>query len=666
MAKDKRIKAVKVRHRRIWVPVIGHIFALILVTALAVASLATFYLYTCYLSTQDGVIVYEKIARNYEAGDLGPYAESLPMFIIDADGNETILFDDDTCSHDGLPIMEFNLAGFDGRESAYTAYADTRLPNATPSGLGFVLFNPYDSNEEDFFDARDPDNSVGDTLVLPYWISRELKDGSTLFMQVNLDITYSDLYFIGAFYAIMGVIILLTFIFLMVISIVNARRENRLVKLLFADPISNDRNWLWFVSRGSKVLKKGTKRGARYAIVSLMFVKYRNYVLCHSIEDGEKMLRNVYSVLAASLTKGEIAAHSTEAKFPMLLRYTDRDELKSRLEDIIGKLQKIDDNHNHKFAFQVGVSLIGESENLIARRKHVRNFDFDKEYNNASAARMTLEESDESGVAFFDEELVEKQKWIDRVGELQDKALANEEFKVYYQPKYDPRTDKMKGAEALIRWDSPELGFVPPGKFIDIFEHTGFIINIDNYMLTHVARDQKRWYDMGLPCVPVSVNVSRAHFVESNLADQINKIVTDAGCPCNLIEIELTESAFFDDKNMMINTIRKLQEYGFEVSMDDFGSGYSSLNSLKDLPLNVLKLDAGFFSEVEEEGRGQIVVSEAIKLAKNLNMRTVAEGVEQREQVDFLADEGCDMIQGYYYAKPMPGEDFEARMKGEE
>ena len=148
----------------------------------------------------------------------------------------------------------------------------------------------------------------------------------------------------------------------------------------------------------------------------------------------------------------------------------------------------------------------------------------------------------------------------------------------------------MKGAEALIRWDSPELGFVLPGKFIDIFEHTGFIINIDNYMLTHVARDQKRWYDMGLPCVPVSVNVSRAHFVESDLADQINKIVTGAG----------------------------------------------------------------FFSEVEEEGRGQIVVSEAIKLAKNLNMRTVAEGVEQREQVDFLADEGCDGIQGYFLGRPAP------------
>ena len=221
----------------------------------------------------------------------------------------------------------------------------------------------------------------------------------------------------------------------------------------------------------------------------------------------------------------------------------------------------------------------------------------------------------------------------------------------------------MKGAEALIRWDSPELGFVSPGKFIDIFERTGFIREIDHYMLTHVAEDQKRWLDMGLPCVPVSVNVSRVHFVDEDLAYQINSIVTKAGCPTNLIEIELTESAFFEDKALMIKTIMKLQEFGFEVSMDDFGSGYSSLNSLKDLPLNVLKLDAGFFRDAQEDGRGQVVVSEAIRLAKSLNMRTVAEGVEVKDQVNFLASEGCDMIQGYYFAKPMPGSEFEERMK---
>nr|MCR5623607.1 EAL domain-containing protein [Lachnospiraceae bacterium] len=177
----------------------------------------------------------------------------------------------------------------------------------------------------------------------------------------------------------------------------------------------------------------------------------------------------------------------------------------------------------------------------------------------------------------------------------------------------------------------------------------------------HVARDQKRWLDEGYKCVPVSVNVSRAHFIESDLAEQIREMVDDAECPRKLIEIELTESAFFDDKKTMIETINRLKSYGFSVSMDDFGAGYSSLNSLKDMPLDVLKLDAEFFRG-ETDGRGRIVVSEAIRLARKLNMKTVAEGIEIKEQVDFLAEEGCDMIQGYYYAKPMPGEEYEERM----
>ena len=221
----------------------------------------------------------------------------------------------------------------------------------------------------------------------------------------------------------------------------------------------------------------------------------------------------------------------------------------------------------------------------------------------------------------------------------------------------------LRGAEALIRWDSPVYGFLSPYKFIPIFEKNGFVTEIDHYMLTHVARDQKRWLDMGLKCVPVSVNVSRAHFIEPDLAEQIRDTVDREGAPRELIEIELTESAFFDDKNAIINVINKLKSYGFKVSMDDFGSGYSSLKSLKDMPLDVLKLDADFFRGKEAgTDRGAIVVGEAIKLAKSLNMLTVAEGIEERKQVEFLAEQGCDMIQGYAFAKPMTGADYEERM----
>ena len=233
---------------------------------------------------------------------------------------------------------------------------------------------------------------------------------------------------------------------------------------------------------------------------------------------------------------------------------------------------------------------------------------------------------------------------------------------MFYQPKYDPESKKLKGAEALVRWMNPKYGLISPGRFIPIFENNGFITKLDHYMLRHVAGDQRRWLDSGYKCVPVSVNVSRAHFIEDDLAEQVRGIVDEAGTPHELIEIELTESAFFDDKKALINTICKLKEYGFAVSMDDFGSGYSSLNSLKELPLDILKLDAEFFRNDDGTGRGQIIVEEAIRLAKKLNMQTVAEGVETVDQVRFLAEHGCDMIQGYIFDKPMPKDEYIKRI----
>ena len=152
------------------------------------------------------------------------------------------------------------------------------------------------------------------------------------------------------------------------------------------------------------------------------------------------------------------------------------------------------------------------------------------------------------------------------------------------------------------------------------------------------------------------------HFAQADLAEHICKLVDVYELPHELLEIELTESAFFDDKESLLHTVHALKEYGFDISMDDFGAGYSSLNSLKELPLDVLKLDAEFFRGEFEKERGEIVVSEAIHMAKNLNMRIVAEGIEEKNQVDFLANIGCDMIQGYYFAKPMPSTAYEEQL----
>ena len=487
---------------------------------------------------------------------------------------------------------------------------------------------------------------------IPYWTSFKVRDGKeSIAFKTHLDLSINDVGYFSLNFFSAYLLVILIFI-LLVSNIIRTHRNNRnMRKIVFRDNITGSRNWFWFALKSQELLKK--RRGnTQYAIVSLSFVGYRNYVLCHSVDLGEQTLKNIWKTINAYLEKNELCAHSTASNFPILMKVTDEASARAKLDRIIKTLETIGGDHD--FKFQAGVYMVDP--------KIRKKADIDLLYNNASTARMTLEDNDDSGIAFFDQKLVEDTIWADKVTERQREAVEKEEFKVYYQPKYDPRTNELMGAEALIRWDSPDLGFVAPGRFIPIFENSGFITEIDHYMLTHVARDQKKWLDEGKKCVPISVNVSRAHFAETNLADQIKDIIDKEGAPRDLIEIELTESAFFDDKKVMLATIRKLKEYGFLVSMDDFGSGYSSLNSLKDMPLDILKLDAGFFRGENDNDRAEIVVSEALQLARKLNMTTVAEGVEDQAQVDFLAAEGCNMIQGYYYAKPMPKEEYELRI----
>ena len=497
-------------------------------------------------------------------------------------------------------------------------------------------------------------------VTIPFWISIKLDNGESFVAQASFELKSRDAAIVLSFILVIALITLIVFIVLMVKIIKRFTRQRKLLSVFFTDVVTKGHNWMWFTIKGEQMLKKKKNDKFNFAILDISFVKYNTFCVCHSVEEGEKVLEAVNRMLLKTINKHEACAHHGISSFAVILQYADEDILKKKVKFILRHLQTVDPNH--KFAFHVGIALIPAIQTPYGNFMRRDNIDIEKIYNNACAATATLESSDDSAIAFFDDKLVEEQKWIDIVNEQQQKALDNEEFVIYYQPKYNPKDDKLRGAEALIRWQSPEYGFVTPGRIIPIFEKNGFITEIDHYMITHVARDQKRWLDQGFNCVPVSVNVSRAHFIESDLAEQIRDAVDKEGAPRELIEIELTESAFFDDKKALISTIEKLKSYGFSVSMDDFGAGYSSLNSLKDMPLDVLKLDADFFRGENEGGRGEIVVSEAIRLAKALNMRTVAEGVEVRDQVDFLAKLDCDMIQGYYYAKPMAGADYELRM----
>ncbi|MBO4426827.1 MAG: EAL domain-containing protein [Clostridiales bacterium] len=465
----------------------------------------------------------------------------------------------------------------------------------------------------------------------------------------SIPITNRDALFLLLMQAFGAAVILLPIFFYVIVTIREITSWKRMSRMYYFDPVCMGKNWTSFVDRVSAFLKKRKGGGTlKYAMVCLHFDKYRNYCICYGTNEGEWLLGKMYILMHSHTKKKEFFARNNGGEFGMLLKYTDKDELADRLEKFKAAVKAHVPERN--IDFSAGICEIDE-----------KGVSVDEWYYRAGLAQAAVDGTETGRTRWFDQKMLDDRLWERHVEELQQKALDNNEFVVYVQPKYSPSTDEMTGGEALIRWNSPEDGLIPPGRFIPIFEKNNFIINIDDFMIEQIAKMQSKWISEGRTPVTISVNLSRVHFADPDLAEEIVATVDKYGVPHHLIELEITESAFFDDREMLLGTIGKLKDSGFELSMDDFGTGYSSMNSLKELPLDVLKLDASFFRGADN-GRGEVVVSDAISLARHLDMQVVAEGVETQETVDFLKRVKCDMIQGYYYAKPMPADEFAERL----
>ena len=266
-------------------------------------------------------------------------------------------------------------------------------------------------------------------------------------------------------------------------------------------------------------------------------------------------------------------------------------------------------------------------------------------------------------VKIFDEKLEEYLISQHDIESRMEDALKNEEFKAWYQPKYDIKTRRIIGAEALVRWISPVTGFMPPGKFIPLFEQNGFVIQVDYYILEKSFQLQKSRLEAGKEVVPISVNQSRLHMKEDGYLDKMRAIVEKYKLPPNLIELEITETMFedFDAKSSRenaANIINKLKEMGFTISVDDFGAGYSSYSLLGNLMMDVMKIDRSVLTGADKSQRMKKILGNVIKLGQSLDMKVICEGIETREEEKLLLELGCNYGQGYFNAKPMPVDDF--------
>lgn len=259
----------------------------------------------------------------------------------------------------------------------------------------------------------------------------------------------------------------------------------------------------------------------------------------------------------------------------------------------------------------------------------------------------------------YDEKMRQQVLKEQKIINAMEMAIQNKEFTLYLQPKYDIEKGTIIGAEALVRWISQENGFISPGDFIPVFENNGFVYEVDKFIWEESCRYLRKWLDEGREVHPISVNVSRIDLYDPKLVKHLVDLREKYQLPSQYLELEITESAYTEAPEQIITITRQLREAGFVILMDDFGTGYSSLNMLKDIQIDVLKLDMGFLKSSDYSAKGGNILTAILKMAESLKMQTIAEGVETKEQVEFLKSIGCKYVQGFYYSKPLPVDEFE-------
>ena len=648
-SKDKRIK--KLKRKRIWPSIVGlfvitSIFAIMLL-ALVGSNIED----VVKRKVLNGLIQAEKIAESFEnfQGENNQNISDSILNYIDMSLETEAVW---VSNLEGKKIwanseMSPNIENVQKLEFGDSKYLNLIIEDDSAKKLSAkVIGKRIGDNIIDILDSNYSNNEK--IAVIKVWYVQEIDDLKVYVLQ-DIDVYSYDCFMmlvsIGLF-GIMIAIFILYYLTSIISVIINIRRTS---KVIYTDMTTGGKNWLYFVKRSNRILKSKISLN-NYAVIHLKMRKYRSFCTCFGVKEGEVLVEKMYRVLRKQVKRSELVVFKENATFALMLSYENEEQLRQRIEVITNNLNML--ISNMKLYFAVGVYKVNKKE-----------ADVEQLYNNAVLACDMLGEEAETQIIFYDVEMNNRRIWERKVENDMYSALTNHEFKVYLQPKISTSNEHLAGAEALVRWIHPREGFIPPNKFIPIFERNGFILKLDDYMLEEIAKQQSEWIKQGRKVVPISVNISRAHFAKEDLAEHICGIVDKYQVPHDVIELELTESAFFDDKQVLLDTVKRLRDAGFIVSMDDFGAGYSSLNSLKEMQLDVLKIDADFFRGVEAQERGLLIVSEVIDLAKKLNMKIVAEGIESREQVDFLTEQECDLIQGYFFSKPMPIHEFEEKYK---
>lgn len=362
---------------------------------------------------------------------------------------------------------------------------------------------------------------------------------------------------------------------------------------------------------------------------------------------GDTVLKVISERLLSAFGKNAAIAHSYADKFYVCVQ---GEGIRQEIIDYItcDKIS-LEDGKVIKVSVKLGIFSYDAS---------TREYTADECIDRALIARATIKGCHGKSVAVYTADLEKKMREENEIEGLMEKALEQKEYIVFYQPKFSLETGALVGAEALVRWDSPIMGMISPGVFVPVFEKNGFIVKLDFYVYEEVCRFIRKLIDGNYQIVPISINVSRAHVETTDFVEHLLEVVDRYRIPHQYLEIEMTESTYGADNENVIRIVNDLKHLGFPLSMDDFGSGYSSLNLLKNMPIDVLKIDKEFLGEADTSVRSREIIRMIVEMSKAIDIRTICEGVETNQQAEFLRKIGCDMVQGFLFARPMPEESY--------
>lgn len=418
----------------------------------------------------------------------------------------------------------------------------------------------------------------------------------------------------------------------------------------FREPITGYYNWSWMWDRLASYYLCGI---TDYGFVHFDVKDFKMINELYNHQVANDVLLRVTQNIEAHKDWIYFGARCHNDNFALMIRDMPEEEIREKLTAFFDEISVLEEDPSYRIYYRCGVVNMRNAMNagnIVA--------------DCAKMAQETGTKLNVTEINFYTNEMHENLLWGKHLKAYLDTAVREDEFLVYLQPKMNVNRESICGAEALVRWNYKHKSLLPPYHFIPHFEADDSIIKVDNLVLRKVCAKLKEWKEKGLPLYPISVNLSRKHMEQPRLVSYLTEIVDFYGVEHSLIEFELTETAAYENQGYMISVIDDLKKKGFRIAMDDFGTGYSSFGLLKEMPLDTIKIDKSFvdlLSAEEESRKIRIIIRHILSMARELGVTCVAEGAEDRNQVLALKELGCEIVQGYYYSKPIPVEEFEEK-----